>query len=138
MRSRCNNRNVPAYPMYGGRGIKVCARWDLYENFFADMGSKPSAAHSLDRIDNDKWYEPGNCRWATMKEQQRNRRNNRIIEKDGIVATLAAHCERIGVRPSTVLQRLRYGFSMDEALTAGRLKRRTKDALAVTIRRLME
>jgi hypothetical protein len=72
---RCENNNNPKYEDYGGRGIKVCQRWrKSYESFLADMGRKPSAAHSIDRIDNDGNYEPGNCRWATASEQNLNQR----------------------------------------------------------------
>jgi hypothetical protein len=74
MRTRCHNPKNAAYRYYGGRGIKVCERWNAFTNFLADMGAKPSAAHSLDRIENDGDYEPGNCKWATRSEQQRNKR----------------------------------------------------------------
>lgn len=76
--SRCYNQNHQAYKNYGGRGIKVCASWrdktNGFSNFLADMGKRPSAKHSIDRINNDGNYEPGNCRWATAKQQRNNQR----------------------------------------------------------------
>jgi hypothetical protein len=72
MRQRCNNPNVPRWANYGGRGITVCARWNSFESFLADMGERPEGK-TLDRVDNDGNYEPGNCRWATSAEQMGNR-----------------------------------------------------------------
>ena len=91
---RCENKNTKDYPDYGGRGIKVCVRWRHSFLFFvADMGSRPSPKHSLDRYpDNNGDYEPGNCRWATIKEQTRNARSNRIVrhlDRDMTIGELA-------------------------------------------------
>lgn len=84
MHQRCNDPNLKAHPDYGGRGIKVCDRWsgpDGFPNFLADMGERPKGL-TLERINNNGNYEPDNCRWATPTEQQRNRRNTRLTEKD--------------------------------------------------------
>lgn len=74
MLSRCTNPNTPNFNDYGGRGISVCQRWFHFKNFVEDMGAKPSRNHSIDRIDNDLGYSPANCKWATRKEQNLNKR----------------------------------------------------------------
>lgn len=74
MWQRCTNSRCKAYPDYGGRGIKVCGRWGKYANFIFDMGKCPNVEMSLDRVNNDDDYRPGNCRWATRLEQNNNRR----------------------------------------------------------------
>lgn len=78
MRARCSHQNNPRFKDYGGRGIKVCDRWnESFECFRLDIGEPPSESHSIDRINNDGNYEPGNCRWATSKEQSVNKRTAR-------------------------------------------------------------
>lgn len=95
MKQRCNNPNTSNYKNYGARGVKVCDRWsESFKNFIADMGEKPSPNHSLDRFpDVNGNYEPSNCRWATYKEQQRNRRDNRNITLNGETRTMSEWCE---------------------------------------------
>jgi hypothetical protein len=119
MRSRCLKPENPAFPDYGGRGITVCDRWkDSFENFLADMGECPEGM-SLDRYpDNDGHYEPGNCRWATAKEQARNRRNSRTLEFNGQRRTVAEWSEQTGISQQTIGQRIdRRGWSVERALT---------------------
>ena len=74
IKQRCDNPNHRAFKYYGGRGISSCTHWDSFDNFAKDMGERPSASHSIDRIDNDGNYEPDNCRWATAKQQRANQR----------------------------------------------------------------
>lgn len=84
MKQRCYNPNMAGYERYGGKGVRVCKRWrESFENFIKDMGVKPSKHHSIDRINNRKVYSKKNCRWATRKEQQRNRENNIHIKYNG-------------------------------------------------------
>lgn len=117
MIKRCNDPNQKSYANYGGRGIAVCDRWRTFERFLADMGERPSLKHSIDRIDRNGNYEPGNCRWATAKEQARNRRTSRVVEVAGVSATLAEWQERSGIGALTIRARLDRGWSAAEAVT---------------------
>lgn len=93
MRSRCRNPNHSQYKNYGGRGIAVCERWETFATFEHDMGPRPEGM-MLDRTDNDGPYAPGNCRWATRKEQNSNRRNCIYVDLDGQTVTLREYCRR--------------------------------------------
>jgi hypothetical protein len=97
MHERCEKPDAPAYCKYGGRGIHVCARWASFKNFLADMGSRPSSDHSVDRIDNNGDYTPNNCRWATRLEQAANTRQNRILEHRGLKLHLSEWSRRTGI-----------------------------------------
>lgn len=118
MIKRCENENCQKFPIYGGRGIKVCARWrEDFSAFLADMGPRPSAKHSIDRYpDNDGNYEPGNCRWATRRQQDTNMRRNLLVDFRGKRMTLVEAVELVGARYSLVHGRLRRGWSIDRAL----------------------
>jgi hypothetical protein len=118
MISRCTNPKVEKYPQYGGRGIKVCDRWLSFLNFISDLGHRPSAKHSLERKDNNGDYCPSNCRWATRKEQGRNRRTNHIIEAGGLKATLVEWSEVTGISEANLKNRINnLGWDSFRALT---------------------
>jgi len=118
MRRRCSNPNVHDFKNYGGRGICVCSRWqDSFEAFLSDMGRRPSPGHSIDRIDNDGNYEPGNCRWATRVEQAANRGISRFIEYRGQKFIAAEWGRRVGIPGRVISLRLRLGWSIDRAMT---------------------
>jgi hypothetical protein len=114
---RCNTVTSASYENYGGRGITVCERWQTFENFFADMGERPSARHSIDRIDNDRGYEPGNCRWATVAQQGRNRRTCHTLEFNGRSRSIAEIAELAGVSEPMLRDRLRKGWDLSSALS---------------------
>lgn len=117
-RLRCTDPSNQAWSNYGGRGITMCLRWlNSVADFIADMGRKPSKAHELDREDNDRGYEPGNCRWVVRKINDRNRRSNRMITIDGQTKTLAEWCELRGLPRSTIQKRLKAGWTAEKALT---------------------
>lgn len=117
LRSRCMNPNQQStWLKYGGRGITFCKRWESYENFLADMGEPPTPEHSIDRIDNDGNYEPGNCRWATNQEQARNRRSTHLYDYGGRSKTLGAWAAQYGIPEGVLLHRLQRNWPIETAL----------------------
>lgn len=117
MRQRCMNPRSRAYPDYGGRGISIHPRWTDYATFLSDMGRRPTALHTLERIDNSGNYEPGNVRWATRAEQNRNTRKTRKLTAFGKTMPLWAWVEASGMKYRTLWSRLRRGASLEEALS---------------------
>lgn len=112
---RCTNVDHKAYKDYGGRGITVCKEWiDDVGQFIRDMGKRPTSSHSLDRVDNDKGYEPKNCLWRTRKEQQLNRRNTIFYTKDGITKPLYEWATEMGLDFRVVTGRYHKGFDVDK------------------------
>ena len=117
MKQRCFNPNHKRYLDWGGRGITICDRWkNSFNNFLADMGSRPTAKHSIDRIDNDGDYCPDNCRWATKAEQDNNRRSNRFITIDDDTLTIAQWENKMGFNKNVIQNRLNMGWSEYDAV----------------------
>lgn len=116
MKKRCSLSTTPSFRQYGARGITYDPRWDSLANFVEDMGF-PGPDDTLERIDNDGPYTKGNCRWATRKEQARNRRSSRLITMRGKTQCLAAWCEELGLNPRSIMSRLVRGMSEEQALT---------------------
>lgn len=106
IKSRCNTPSHKYYPHYGGRGIKVCARWDSFQKFFDDMGPRPSSRHSIDRIDNNGNYSPKNCRWATPKEQALNTRRAKFALYRGKQRPLMEIAAICGLSYKTIYHRI--------------------------------
>lgn len=102
MLNRCTKPKTKRFKDYGGRGIKVSPEWHVFENFYSDMGARPSKDHSIERIDNNGDYEKSNCRWATRKDQYRNRRTNIFIDTAYGKLTLKEACKKYGLNDSAV------------------------------------
>lgn len=119
IKQRCLDKNSVSYHNYGGRGVTICDRWrEDFAAFLADMGPAPSRRHTVEREDNDKGYEPGNCRWATRGEQSRNKRDNRLLTFKGKTQTVTDWAAELGINKSTLFHRLDGGWSAEQALTA--------------------
>lgn len=127
VKARCLDPNSIGYAHYGGRGITICDRWSAsYEAFLADMGERPTGM-TLDRIDNSRHYEPGNCRWATQSEQMRNTRVNRLLTFRGVTQSMAEWADAVGLSYPVLQSRLdQRGWSVERALTTPLLRQGRK------------
>lgn len=117
MIQRCHNKNCKDYKNWGGRGIKVCAEWRTFANFYRDMGDVPDngVKMSLGRINNNQGYHKANCRWETWKEQHRNRRDNNVIRFNGKSQPISAWAEELGINRNTLYWRLSNGWPVSKA-----------------------
>lgn len=116
--NRCENPRSDHWEWYGGKGIKVCARWrHSFENFYADMGPRPSDEHSIERVDTDKNYGPENCIWATTSVQSRNRSDNHVITFDGRTQVLQDWAAETKISRTVIRKRLNRGWPVGRALT---------------------
>lgn len=117
MRSRCYQKNDPAYRNYGGRGITVCGEWGDFVQFLKDVGPRPFPKAQLDRIDNSLGYFKENCQWTTATANLNNRRSNRRIEFGGKTQTIAEWASELGIAYRTLNNRLNRGWSIEDALS---------------------
>lgn len=113
MKHRCSCPSYDRYSYYGGRGITVCERWQIFENFLEDMGERPAGA-TLDRIDTNKGYSKDNCRWATKAQQQSNRRNCVFVTINGKTQTIKAWAEELGVPYKRVMGRKKRNWPIEK------------------------
>jgi hypothetical protein len=126
MKDRCSRPRHISYAYYGGRGIKVCERWQKFRNFLADMGERPPGTQ-LDRLNSDGDYEPGNCRWVTAKQNSRNRRDNVFYTHDGKSRTLPEWAELTGLPVRVLKSRVTaLGWSIERALATPHTKYNTR------------
>lgn len=118
MRIRCSDPKDRAFANYGGRGIRVCDDWQhSFAAFYRDMGPRPADGYTLDRIDVNGDYEPSNCRWATMKEQQSNKRSNHVVLVDGNRMTLKQAAAHYGISYANLSYRLNSGWPFEKAIS---------------------
>lgn len=114
IKKRCMSPKASGWEHYGERGIRVCQKWvDSFDAFLADVGSRPSPKHTIDRINPNGNYEPGNVRWATWSEQQNNRRNNVFIDVDGDRRTVSQWARVLGIKPQVIEHRIKQGWLAD-------------------------
>lgn len=118
IKSRCFRKTNKHYRNYGGRGITVCDRWlNSYSNFISDVGRAPSDKHSLDRINNNGNYEPGNVKWSTIKDQSNNKRTSKLISYNGETMTVSRWANKLSLNYKTLWDRINNGWTIDRAFT---------------------
>lgn len=127
MKARCLNANHPAYHNYGGRGISIASQWLKFDAFFNDVGHPPDNSHTLDRIDNNKGYEPGNVRWVQRAVQARNTRQNIWVTIDGNTKCLHDWCDEYKIAAASVYRRLSKGEDIVSAITRPKAPRFRSD-----------
>ncbi len=117
MHRRCDTPTNVAFDRYGGRGIKVCESWKDFSVFMADVGPRPSRTYSLHRINNDLGYNPSNVKWASKVEQDNNKGSNVMIEHEGKIQSLALWSREMGLKPQTIIGRIKRKWTVGKALT---------------------
>lgn len=128
IKQRCTNPNQPRYADYGGRGITLCERWHTFDNFYADVGDRPTGL-TLDRIDNDKGYEPNNVRWASRKEQANNRSSNVVLTHNGLTMNLKQWAAHLGWKYGLIASRWKKGLRGEELFAPRKRRERNNEDL---------
>lgn len=126
MTQRCTNPNNKSYYLYGARGITICDRWKQFENFFNDMGERPTNKHQIERINNNQGYYQSNCKWATPEEQGSNKRNNHMISFRDKTQCVSKWSRDTGIHEQTLWRRIKLGWSTKKLLTTKPRKQNTK------------
>lgn len=116
IKTRCTNPNEQAWKHYGGRGVKLCGRWEKFENFLEDMGEVPSKLHSIERIDVNGDYCKENCCWIELKFQARNRTKNTIITHNGMTMCAVEMCEKLKLPYKLIIERMSRGLTFQQAI----------------------
>lgn len=117
MVQRCHYPKNISYPRYGAKGLTVCDEWRTFNGFIRDIGEKPARGYQIDRIDNTKGYEPGNCKWSTPEENCTNRSSSKFIEYGGKRLTYSQWAREIGMSKETLISRIRDGWEPIKAIT---------------------
>jgi len=126
MKRRCYDKNNDNYSYYGGKGVVVCERWQKFKNFFLDMGNPPTEKHTIDRINNDRGYEPENCKWSTKQEQMQNRSHYLRIAVNGELLTTGQWERKLGLPRAAISERITNGMPPYDAVTKPFRKRRKR------------